>query len=167
MEDTIKIVGEVFCYESKDGKKWKLFDHIKNLFTLKSHANIIDAMIGNTFYELNNFAVGDGTTVPTKTSTLIDGEYARYEIDIQDSSVVDDNQELQNTLILDYSEGIGTIRQVGMVMHGPNTTLANYNPLDPDEAGHEWKLSNVVNLTSPKVKDNSTTIRFEWKWRLI
>lgn len=164
VQDDLKLVGIVEIYENE-----VLINTIKNLFTVEGYKNLLDLVSGNsTGYTVDHFAVGSGSSNVSSADTIVDGEYARLSIDNQYQETIDGYTWLVNELNLQSGEGNGTIRKLGLIARGPNTTLANYNASDPNESGHEWRLSNAVDVLMPngKSKTSDSVLKFIWKWRL-
>jgi len=167
IKDFKKITGILECYESKDGINWVEVFKKKNLITSVGDQNIAQLLIGSSSgYPMGFFAVGSGSSVAARSDTIVEGEYERFAIDVQTVDAITGGFEVVNTLNLNPAEGNGTIKKVGLIGHGPTTTLLNYNPLDPDESTHEWKLlnySDVLLSSGGKVKDATISIKFIWR----
>lgn len=168
--DSKKIVGILEVYEKKNGEDFKLIDTHENVMTVTGLSNFLASLNASTLtaYEIGHFAVGDGSTEVTVNDTIVEGEYFRKAItDVNQNSSAGYEENVYE-LDLESGEGNGTIRKVALIAHGPNTTLANYNAADPDEAGHEWRLSNTFDVLLPngKTKDNTIVIKFVWRIRL-
>ena len=167
--DKSKIVGFLEIHESKDnGKSFTKIHEQKNLITNIGYKNITEFLMEiATAYPIGHFAVGNGSSYVSKADTVLDGEYERHEIDVQTYSNDGTYDWITNELNLASGEGNGTIRKLGLIAHGPTTTLANYNVADPDEAGHEWKLTNTIDVLLPngKVKTSDLILKFIWKLR--
>jgi hypothetical protein len=164
-----QMVGMIEIHQSQDnGLTYEKVHEQLNLFVEAGYTNILNLVSGIGGYEVGHWAVGDGSSIAAKTATIIDGEYERFAIDNQYIETVGGFTWLVNELNLASGEGNGTIRKVGLIGHGPTTTLANYNPLDPNESTHEWILSNYADILLPngKIKDASIVLKFIWKWRL-
>lgn len=168
--DSLKLIGFVEIWESKDkGKTFQKIKEIKNLWTDEGIKNVAALLQGvSTGYNVGIFAVGSGASNVAKTDTTIQEEYERLAIDVQTYTYTGGYHWVINELNLESGEGNGTIRKLGLIAHSPTTDLLNYNASDPDEAGHEWKLCNVVDVLLPdgKIKDSSTVLKFIWKLRL-
>ncbi len=167
--DVKNVVGILDIYEKK-GDKLILLQSKENVMTITGLQNFLAGLTPSqiTFYEVGHFAIGDGATAVDVTDTIIQGEYFRKAIsDVSLNSGVS-YEETVFELDLESGEGNGTIRKVGLVAHGPTTTLGNYNAADPDESGHEWRLSNTFDVLLPngKVKDNTIVLKFIWRIRL-
>lgn len=151
-----------------DGSFEKVHEQ-KNLMPLVGVINFLKGIdINNANYAVSHFAVGNGSTPVDKTDTIVEGEYER--VAITDTSLNSDAayEELVVESDLTSGQGNGTIRKAALIGHGPTTTLANYNPADPDESGHEWVLSNTIDVLLPngKVKDNTIILKFIWRIRI-
>lgn len=165
-----QLVGVIELHQSLDnGNTFEKIHEQFNLFTTVSYQNILKLLSGAAAaYTLGYFAVGNGTSTAAASDTVIDGEYERFAIDTQYMESVGGYEWLVNELNLASGEGNGTIRKVGLICHGPTTTLLNYNAADPNESGHEWILSNYADILLPdgKIKNNALVFKFIWKLRL-
>jgi len=167
LADFQKVEGEIIGLQSEDGgKTYTEFMRKKNLITSVGDQNLAQLLAGDSAaYTMGHWAVGDGSSTASRSDTIIDGEYERFAIDTQVVEAITGGYQVENTLDLGPTEGNGTIRKIGLIAHGPTTTLANYNPLDPNEATHEWKLLHYSDVLMPngKVKDASLTLKFIWR----
>lgn len=170
INDKLKMIGVIEGYESSDdGATWKKFLSKKNLITESGIQNFYKLFLGeSTGYEVGFVAVGDGSSTVAKTDTIIDGEYGRYAISSQKIKLIGVDYWIENIINFDAGEANGTIRKIGIIGHGPTTTLGNYDPLLPAKAGAEWTLSNYADVLMPngKVKDINLILKFIWRIKL-
>ena len=168
--DNMKITGTLEIHESKDnGKTFKKIHEQGNLVTDVGFINITDFMLGNAdAYEIDHFAVGSGSGNVDVTDTVLETEYDRYAIDVRTYSLDGGVHTVTNECNLASGEGNGTIRKLGLIGHGPTTTLINYNAADPDETDHEWKLTNAIDVLLPngKVKTSALVLKLIWKVKI-
>ena len=167
--DKTKVKGFLEVYESNDNINFNKIHEQENLFTDECYRNLLDLVVGNsTGYILEHFAIGDNSSNVSKTDTLLLGEYDRFEIDSKTISESGGYHWLEMEMNLNNSEGNGTIKKLGLIAINSATTLLNYDKDNPDKSGAEWRLTNAVDILLPngKVKDNTITLKFIWKWRL-
>lgn len=167
-KDKLKVIGEIEGLQSSDnGKTWEKFFYKRNLITDRGIQNFYNCYTGDDdTYNIKFVAVGNGSSTASKSDTIIDGEYGRYAITSQTVKTINSHKWIESIINFDSGEANGTIRKIGLIGHGPTTTLSNYDPADPDKAGADWILSNYADVLMPNGKLKTTELIFKFIWRV-
>ena len=135
------------------------YKRFKNTFVLTDKVDVSPKDIHRQDYYLALFEKSE-IAIKNRSMQFFIPQQTREDMTVRLAGI-----KKENTLNLNPAEGNGTIRKIGLIGHGPTTTLANYNASDPDESGHEWKLLHYSDVLMPngKVKDNTISLKFIWR----
>lgn len=147
MKDKLNIKGIVtFTFVDKKGNK-EIF---------KKENLVMDQGLQSIWDTLTNFshiALGDDDTEVGGSQTSLFNEYARRPI--QSQSTAGNKKYL--TTFFGFSEGNGTINEVGVFTDGTSTP----------NSGDLFSRISTENSSIPKVKDNTRSLTIDWEYILI
>lgn len=164
--NTKQTEGFLEIHQKTKSSEYKVIHKQKNLITKKFFENILNFLKTGEGFPITNFAVGDGEESVNSETLVVPGEYGRFGIAVQTIEESLGSFWLINELNLSFGEGNGIIRNIALLMHSPETTLVNYDPLNPDKTGADWMISNILKLSVPKEKTADLDLKFIWKVRL-